>query len=297
MAADARQPAVPVMAPSPQAHPQMQAQIQAQAQQSLRDQTAVERVHGLYSYLPTTLAGNAAGVSVLALLFWQHAPHGVMAGWMALFWGVWLSRVWMHAVFRRRNPQTLAAVKPWLNAWIAATMGSGVVWGSSAWLFYGHGGTTERIGLLLTVYSFCVAGMPILAPMRRVYNGFAFLCFAPTVLRVGLPAGFDDVVLAGMLLIDHHADHAAGAATTARQLRERVIEAQAASRRSARAVANREGRRPRQARRRGRGGEPRQDAILHRRQPRPAPAAACHGPVRRSACASARRERGGDRTW
>lgn len=167
---------------------------------SLRDLTEVERIHGLYSYVPTTLAGNAAGASVMALLFWDHAPRWLLAAWMVMFWGLWIFRMWALVAFRGRNVQTLAAAQPWFRIWVGATMGSGIVWGSAAWLFYPHGGTTERIGLLLTVYSFCVAGMPILAPMRKVYNTFALLCFAPTVLRVGLPGGFDDLVLAGVLL-------------------------------------------------------------------------------------------------
>ena len=167
---------------------------------SPRELTEVERIQGLYSYVPTTLAGNAAGASVMALLFWDRAPRVVLGGWMLLFWSLWLFRVWALVAFRGNRVTTAAQVAPWFRVWVGATMGSGIVWGAAAWVFYGHGGTTERIGLLLTVYSFCVAGMPILAPMRKVYNTFALLCFTPTVLRVGLPGSFDDLVLAGVLL-------------------------------------------------------------------------------------------------
>jgi hypothetical protein len=29
------------------------------------------------------------------------------------------------------------------------------------WLLYGHGGATERIGLLLSVFGFCIGAVPI----------------------------------------------------------------------------------------------------------------------------------------
>ncbi len=162
---------------------------------------AVERVISLYSYQPITLAGNAAGALVLCLLFWAEAPRSLLVAWMAAFWVLWLARVvatQRFAPLKLQNPTTL---RRWNTGWAVATLASGALWGVAAWAFYGYGGVTERVGLLLTVYSFCVAAVPIFSQQSKVFNLFAALCFLPMVVRVGLVGTFDSLVLSGVLLI------------------------------------------------------------------------------------------------
>jgi signal transduction histidine kinase/CheY-like chemotaxis protein len=163
-------------------------------------QTAAERVTNLYSYMPITLAGNAAGALVVGLLFWSEAPHPPLLAWMSVFWVFWLMRVVAARRFAVNRPSEPGLLMRWNFSWVSSTLFSGALWGAAAWMFYGYGGVTERVGLLLTVYSFCVAAVPIFAPQSKVFNVFAALCFLPMVVRVGLPGTFDALVLAGVLL-------------------------------------------------------------------------------------------------
>ncbi len=163
-------------------------------------QTALERVTNLYSYQPITLAGNAAGALLVCLLFWSEAPHSVLLLWMLAFWVLWLARAVATQRFAALKPQDPNTLMRWNSGWVVATLVSGALWGSAAWVFYDYGGVTERVGLLLTVYSFCVAAVPIFAQQGTVFNLFAALCFLPMVARVGLTGTFDSLVLSGVLL-------------------------------------------------------------------------------------------------
>ena len=99
--------------------------------------------------------------------------------------------------------------------------------------------------------------------------------------RAGEPGSFQ---LAGILLLIFGLT-----ALLARNYRARcrsADRAEGAGRAAGRATARRKGGR-RGGAARGRGGEPREDAVLRRRQPRPAPAAARAGPVRRGAAPAA----------
>jgi two-component system, sensor histidine kinase len=165
------------------------------------NQATAEQVANLYSFLPTTLAGNAGGALVLGLLFWREAPRAVVMGWMVAFWVLWLLRVGTLARFDHQQPQDPVVLMRWYRLWAVTSLCSGAIWGAAAWVFYGHGGTTEKIGLLFTIYSFCVAAVPVFSPQRYIFGGYASLCFLPMVVRVAQPLGPDDVLLAVVLVI------------------------------------------------------------------------------------------------
>nr|MBA2721833.1 response regulator [Methylibium sp.] len=66
----------------------------------------------------------------------------------------------------------------------AGALASGAMWGLAGWLFYGEGGPFHQTTLLLTVYSYCVGAVAMLASQYRVFFAFISLCFLPTIARV-----------------------------------------------------------------------------------------------------------------
>ena len=150
----------------------------------------------------------------------------------------------------------------------------------------------QQLALVLVVYTFCVACVPILAPqfppvraLRRRW------CSRRRSPRVALPAARRQ--LAARRRDDGgDGDDRSLLGRNYRDSFDSVIAPEAAHRDARRAAARREGGGRRGAAR-GRGRQPRQDPVLHRRQPRPAPAAARDGPVRRGAAPAHPRARGG----
>ena len=160
-----------------------------------------EEVQAAYDYMPAALAGYAAGVGVVAVLFWASTATPVMLGWMAAF-GLMLGiRLVVAQRFRRARPQTLEDWQRWRQAMNIGTVAAGALWGATGWIFYARGNDIQQIGLIVIVYTFCTAALPVLAMQPRMYLAFAALCMGPLLARIASGADAYSYQLAGELLL------------------------------------------------------------------------------------------------
>jgi signal transduction histidine kinase len=63
------------------------------------------------------------------------------------------------------------------------------------------GARIHEIGLLIVIYSFCLAAVPVLATQPRVYLAFASLCFTPLALRIATEGRAYGPELIGILFV------------------------------------------------------------------------------------------------
>jgi len=166
----------------------------------IEDQASAERVANIFSYLPTTQAANVAGAGVVAVLYWEHVPHAGMLVWLGLLVLLGLARTVMYRHFKREQPTAHERLLKYYQGWRYSTLAAGVLWGAAAWFFYSHGGVTEKIGLILTIYSFCMAAMQILSPQHHTFYEFCVLALVPLVVKVAWPGTFEDLFLSGVLV-------------------------------------------------------------------------------------------------
>ena len=160
-----------------------------------------EEVRSAFDYLPAQLAGNVAGIGVIVMIFWVSTPVAMMLPWLSAFAVMWLARLWLLQRYKRATPLTLADWQRWRWWWNAGTLFSGALWGATAWLFYLRGGHVQQIALIITVYTFCIAAVPVLATQPRVFLLFSALCFVPMAARVATDGTADSYRLAGILLL------------------------------------------------------------------------------------------------
>ncbi|MEO8081944.1 MAG: hypothetical protein ABI641_15525, partial [Caldimonas sp.] len=145
----------------------------------LRDQ-----VRGTFMFNRTSLAGHIVGAAVVVLMFADVAPASLLVRWGAAFLAVWLVRLGLAWRFSRNEPGTTAGLRRRLRLWQVGVLASGALWGLAAWLLYGYGSALHQIALILVVYTFCVASVPILAPQYRLFAAFVLLIFVPAVAVV-----------------------------------------------------------------------------------------------------------------
>ncbi len=160
-----------------------------------------DEVQAAFDYLPTTLAGNAAGAAVITLLFWGTPVHGLLWLWLACFAAVWCVRLALGWRFRSSVRQSLAQWQVWQRRAHAGTLASGANWGLAGWLFYAGGQNIQQTGLILIVYTFCVAAMPILATQPRIYFSYLALAALPLIVRIATGADAAGPQLAGLLAL------------------------------------------------------------------------------------------------
>ncbi len=157
-------------------------------------------VQGSFDFMPATLAGYLAGIAILSVLYWNVVPPSVFVPWLALFAVVWLVRVWMARRFRHLPPQSLPDWDRWRHHNNVGTLACGALWGMAAWSFYPYGDRIHEIGLIIVIYSFCLAAVPVLAMQTRVYVAYATLCVAPLAGRIAILGRDYNYQLAGILL-------------------------------------------------------------------------------------------------
>src|SRR5205085_3703847 len=121
-----------------------------------------DRVRGTFAYNGTTLAGHAVGAILIEMVFADAAPRMLRVVWGVAFAIVWLARAWLVLRFARNEPTTIAGLESRLRAWQAGVLTSGVLWGAAAWFYSAYGSGLHQLALVLVVYTFCVACVPIL---------------------------------------------------------------------------------------------------------------------------------------
>lgn len=167
----------------------------------LDDQASAERVADIYAYLPITTVAMVVGVMVTLGQYWKLVPRLGMVAWLVALAVLGVARAWMSRGFAHRRSNDREALLRWYQAWRITTLCAGALWGVAAWFFYGYGGATERVVLILTIYSYCMAGMQILSPQHNTFYEFCALCLTPLVVRVALPGDFHSLTFAGYLLV------------------------------------------------------------------------------------------------
>ncbi len=168
---------------------------------SRSDAALPEEVRAAYDYMPAALAGYAAGVGVVAVLFWASTSTAVMLAWIAAFGLMLGTRLVVARRFRQARPSTNDEWLRWRHAMNAGTVAAGALWGATGWIFYARGNDIQQIGLIVIVYTYCTAALPVLAMQPRMYLAFAALCMGPLIVRIASGADAYSYQLAGELLL------------------------------------------------------------------------------------------------
>ena len=181
-----------------------------------------EVVRTTFDYMPATLAGYFAGVCVVIVLFWGAAPTALLSAWLVAWASMGGGRFAVWQQFKRARPATRPEWLRWRLRSNAGSLAAGALWGATGWLFYGHGDGLQLTGLIIIIYTFSVAGVPVLSIQPRVYIGFAVLCLLPLVVRIALVGDREHYLLAGELLLIISLTTVL--ANTYRQALQRIIE-------------------------------------------------------------------------
>ena len=162
-----------------------------------------EEVLAAYAYTTATLLGLVAGFGIVMTLFWASTPLVVMLPWMLLFVGLWGVRLVLAQAFRRALRRGSGSVDwpRWRLGWNVITLASAATWGLSGWVFYVQGMGIQQTGLIVVIYTFCIAAVPVLASQPRMFLGYVVLAFMPLIVRIAADGDAYGYQLAGMLLI------------------------------------------------------------------------------------------------
>jgi signal transduction histidine kinase/CheY-like chemotaxis protein len=145
---------------------------------------SVDSIRALYVQTPASLAGNFIGMVLMASVFWSLASPLALAGWLGVGVLLWGARLLHYLRFLRRPDADDATLLSWRRSWRALVLAQGTMWGVAAWLFWGLGTPYHLVVLILTVVSYCLGSVQLLATQPRVFLAFISLVLLPTIVRI-----------------------------------------------------------------------------------------------------------------
>jgi signal transduction histidine kinase/CheY-like chemotaxis protein len=163
----------------------------------------IDHVSTLYGFMPTTLTGNLVGIVLVLVLMVGMVPAWQLGLWLLAAVVLLAGRAWHTRGFGAVNPQRLEPpeVLRWYHRWVGGTLLSGLLWAMAMVMFYGRGGAIQEMGLILIVFGYCVAAVPMLSDQPRVFQAFLLICFVPGIGRMLWEGRLYDWQLAGLLLL------------------------------------------------------------------------------------------------
>lgn len=145
-----------------------------------------DRLFGVYAQTIPSLVGNAAGAAVVLYVFEGAYRESSFIAWLAGFLVLCMLRGVLWSRFKRQKNivSDLAGQRRWLARWNTGALISGAMWGCAAILLIPLGTESEGLLLILIIYSYCLASVPVLASQKKVFLSFAALCFVPLIAAI-----------------------------------------------------------------------------------------------------------------
>jgi len=155
-----------------------------------------ERIIMLYRQLPTSVTGNMLGALVLAGAFFHARPLGLIAGWAACVTILQMSRLVLHLRFRR-DGFVLKDVRRAAIVWAAGTGISGMLWGSTALLFFISDQFLYQAALTVLVFGITASAIPLIGSHLPSFYLFIVPALVPFIARNIVEGGafFDERVV------------------------------------------------------------------------------------------------------
>ena len=159
-----------------------------------------EQVTLLYRQLPTSITGTLIGMLILATAIWQVAPRAQLLGWCVLVTANQGWRALLHARFFRADVPD-AKIDRWALYWATGAGISGLLWGSTAFLFLYSIPPLYHVVLIVLVFGVTTAAVPLIASDPRSFYAFIVPALLPYVLRYAFAGGTQSILLAVIELV------------------------------------------------------------------------------------------------
>ena len=158
-----------------------------------------EQISMLYRQLPTSFAGQMAGALMLTGVLLGERPPGIILGWLAC---ITLFQSWRMTLYVRSRKAGFvqANVARAAVVWAAGAGVSGLLWGSTAFLFYISGHHLYQAVLTILVFGMTAAAVPMIGSHIPSFYLFVVPTLVPFIARNAYEADTPHYVLSVIAL-------------------------------------------------------------------------------------------------
>lgn len=172
---------------------------------------AAELIRLLYRHVPAVLAANLVNSSLMVVALWTHADRRILLGWAAAVMTLTFARVALWLCCRNRMALDAAVVRWGFRYTLGAAM-SGVLWGSTAFLFVHPGNPGSLILVSFVIGGMGAGAVTSLSAHLPAFHLYLLGSMLPLQLRLLLlgdrvslaMAGMATVYVIGLVIIGHN---------------------------------------------------------------------------------------------
>jgi signal transduction histidine kinase len=158
-----------------------------------------EEINALFRQAGAVLSANVAVSAVVAGTLWSDRQRTDVLLWLGAIAALTLARVWLQRRYLRAKPQG-ADVARWGVRFVAASIGSGLLWGSAGFFFFEPGNVPAQALLTFAIGGMTAAAAGTLSCYLPAFFGYFVCALAPLTLRMFLEGGQLHVGMGAMML-------------------------------------------------------------------------------------------------
>jgi signal transduction histidine kinase len=153
-----------------------------------------EQIDMLYRQSPTSIIGNMTGALVLAGVFSSERPFWLIAGWVACMTALQVSRLVLYARYRK-NGLVQRNLGRTTVIWTTGAGVTGVLWGSTALLFFISGDHVYQAVLTVLIFGITASAIPLIGSYIPSFYAFVFPALLPFIARNAFEGSTPHLVL------------------------------------------------------------------------------------------------------
>jgi diguanylate cyclase (GGDEF)-like protein len=169
--------------------------------QAMEDRSwiALQQLHLLYGNASMTLFGTVLCAVALVLLLWAVVPRQALLLWFAVGMLLTLLRAYLQGLYGRRHGR-IEDPQPWLRAYVAGALVSGLWWGAvSVWLFPA-GAPMHQIYIAFMLSGVSAGAMSLHAAVPHAFLCFVLPALLPYVVRLLGDGSMESQLMAGTVV-------------------------------------------------------------------------------------------------
>lgn len=165
----------------------------------IKQQIKNESVRVLYEQSKTSLLGLLILTSMMIFFFWGKVEHDLLLGWFASILLIHTGRILLIRRFNKIANSNFNATK-WSWLFVLGSLTTGVILGSSAFLFMDFSSANSAIFLTLVMSGTVAGSMAALSPFLPAFYLFTLACLLPLAFQFYQQGG-ELFIFAGFILL------------------------------------------------------------------------------------------------
>ncbi|ASJ75829.1 hybrid sensor histidine kinase/response regulator [Granulosicoccus antarcticus] len=169
-------------------------------QRHIEPRVAVEAIDFVYANLIDVSRLQVLFPLIIAVLYWPLVSHSLIVVWCIASISIYLARIFLALAYKRKDPDNYSPYR-WGLYFTATCLVSGLLWGTSGWLFFVPDAESQQTILYVLIVGTAAGAIIISSYWMIGYLAYAIPAISLLSLNLFFRGDVDDAILGGILFL------------------------------------------------------------------------------------------------